>query len=79
MNLQTFETCLRPFVESPYVILDDDFAKTGDVFICAADGLVPRLGDRFTIECAEVLHDVGVCELTTFRDGWTAICRLDGV
>ena len=77
MDLRTFDTCLRPFVDRPYAILDEDFVATGDVFICSVGGLVPNLGDRFTIESAGGLHEVGVYVLTISRDGWRVTCRAD--
>ena len=77
MGQRAFETCLRPFVESPYAILDADLAERGEVTICSADRLIPRLGDRFTIESAGMLHDVGVFALTTSQGGWRVTCRAD--
>jgi len=68
---------IRAFAESVYEILDERLAETGDVVIWSVDPLVPRLGDRFTIESEGRIHDVGVYALSTFRGGWSATCRAD--
>lgn len=77
MGQTTFEACIRPFVEIPYAILDEDFAACGEVTISSTDRMIPRLGDRFTIESAGQLHDVGVFALTTFQGSWQVTCRAD--
>ena len=79
MSLHNLEACIRPFLDSAYEVLDERFAETGDVVIWSVDPLVPRLGDRFTIESGGDLHDVGVYALTTFRGGWSVTCRIDGL
>jgi hypothetical protein len=70
-------TAIRAFAESAYEILDERLAETGDVVIWSVDPLVPRLGDRFTIESEGQVHDVEVYALTTFRGGWSVTCRAD--
>ena len=71
------EAALRPSAESRYEVRDERFAATGDVIIGSAqDFLVPRLGDRFTVESDGAAHEVSVFMLTICRGGWSAGCRL---
>ncbi len=77
MGHRAIAACLRPLVETSYAILDEDLADRGEVTICSADRLIPRLGDRFTIESAGMVHDVGVFSLTTSQAGWRVTCRAD--
>ncbi|MDB5449398.1 MAG: hypothetical protein JWQ52_526 [Phenylobacterium sp.] len=73
------EPGLRPFSESGYEILDEGLIATGEVVIWSIDPLTPRLGDLFLVESQGRTHEVSVHELTTFRGGWSAKCRLLGV
>jgi hypothetical protein len=73
------EADLRPFSESGYEILDEDLLTRGVVVIWSVDPLPPRLGDPFTIESGGAVHEVVVDELTTFRGGWSARCKLYGL
>ena len=70
---------LRPFNESGYEILDEGLIATGQVVIWSVDPLPPALGDLFTIESHGKMHDVAVEELTIFKGGWSARCRLFGL
>jgi hypothetical protein len=76
-NLKDLE--LRPFSESGYEVLDEDLLTKGVVVIWSVDPLPPRLGDLFTVESAGAVHEVEVDELTTFRGGWSARCRVFGL
>jgi hypothetical protein len=67
---------LKPFSESGYEILDQDLAARGVVMIWSVDPLTPRLGDLYTIESQGRVHEVAVHTLTTFRGGWSALCRV---
>jgi hypothetical protein len=77
MAAQDLATAILTFAESAYEILDERFAETGDVVIWSVDPLIPRLGDRFTIESEGQVHEVSVYALTTFRGGWSVTCRAD--
>ena len=79
MSPHNIATAIRAFAESAYEILDERLAETGDVVIWSVDPLVPRLGDRFTIESEGQVHDVEIYALTTFRGGWSVTCRADGL
>ncbi|HEY8617847.1 hypothetical protein [Phenylobacterium sp.] len=68
---------LRPFSKSGYEILDEDLHTRGEVVIWSVSPLTPRLGDFFTIESEGAVHEVAVEELTTFKGGWSARCRLE--
>jgi hypothetical protein len=70
---------LRPFNESGYEILDEDFLTKGELVIWSVDPLPPRLGDLYTVECGGALHEVKVDALTKFEGGWSARCRLYGL
>jgi len=70
---------LRPFSESSYEILDDDFLAKGQLTIWSIDPLPPQLGDLYTLESHGKLHDVQVAEVRRFQHGWTARCRLYGL
>jgi hypothetical protein len=70
------QTGLRPFAESGYEILDDDLEARREVTIWSVDPLVPRIGDLFIVERDGLVHDVVAIELTTFRGGWSALCRV---
>ncbi len=70
---------LRPFSHTGYEILDEDLLTRGEVTIWSVAPLAPRLGDTFTIESAGRVHEVAVDELTTFKGGWTARCRVFGL
>jgi hypothetical protein len=67
---------VRPFRESGYEILDENLLARGEVVIWSVDPLIPRLGDRFTIENGGCIHEIAVYALTTFKGGWSAACRL---
>ncbi|WP_395671124.1 hypothetical protein [Phenylobacterium sp.] len=67
---------LRAFNASGYEILDEDLATRGEVVIWSIDPLTPRLGDLFTIESDGRVHEITVHELTTFKGGWSARCRI---
>jgi hypothetical protein len=67
---------LKPFSDSGYEILDQDLATHGVVAIWSVDPLTPRLGDLYTIESQGRVHEVAVQTLTTFRGGWSALCRV---
>ena len=69
---------LRLFNESGYEIFDQDLVGEGLVVIWSIDPLTPRLGDLFTIECDGRVHEVAVEQLTTFKGGWSARCRVLG-
>ena len=79
MAAQYIATAILTFAQSAHEILDERLAETGDVVISSVDPLIPRLGDRFTIESAGQIHDVEVYALTTFRGGWSVTCRADGL
>lgn len=68
---------LPPFSASGYEILDETFARTGEVVIWSRSPFRPHLGDRFNIESGGTLHDLAVDEIRTFPGGWTAFCRAD--
>lgn len=68
---------VRAFNRSGYEILDEDLPTRGEVVIWSIDPLTPRLGDLFTIESEGRVHEVAVEELTTFKGGWSAKCRLE--
>lgn len=69
---------LRPFSDSGYEILTEEIGQ-GRVLIWSVDPTVPRLGDTFLIEDGGSAYDVAVEELTTFKGGWSASCRVEGV
>jgi hypothetical protein len=73
------EAGLRPFSDSGYEILDEDLLTRGEVVIWSVDPLPPELGDLYTIESQGQVHEVEVSELTTFKGGWSARCRLFGL
>jgi len=70
---------LRPFHESSYEILDDDFLTTGELTIWSIDPLPPRLGDLYTVESHGKPHEVQVAEVRQFTGGWSARCKLYGL
>jgi hypothetical protein len=70
---------LRPFAESGYEIVDDALASRREVAIWSLDPLTPRLGDLFTVERRGVVHELSVVELSTFKGGWSARCRISDV
>ena len=47
--------------------------------IWSVDPLTPKLGDLFTLESRGVVHEIAVVQLTTFRGGWSAVCRVTDV
>jgi hypothetical protein len=67
---------LKPFSQTGYEILDDDLEIRREVTIWSVNPLIPRLGDIFIVDADRVTHDVAVIEITTFRGGWSAICRV---
>ena len=73
------EPGLRPFNESGYEILDGDLIAKGELVIWSVDPLAPRLGDLFTVESHGAIHEVQVDQLTIFKGGWSAHCRLYGL
>ena len=73
------EAGLRAFNESGYEILDEDLPTRGEVVIWSVDPLEPRTGDLFTIESGGKVHEVAVHELTVFKGGWSARCKLFGL
>ncbi|WP_374472669.1 hypothetical protein [Phenylobacterium sp.] len=68
---------LRSFNPSGYEILDEDLPTRGEVVIWSVNPVVPRLGDLFTVESEGAVHEVAVEELTTFKGGWSAKCRVE--
>lgn len=70
---------LRPFSESGYEVLDEDLDSRREVVIWSVDPMAPRLGDLFTVESRGVVHEVAVVQLTTFKGGWSALCRVTDV
>jgi hypothetical protein len=66
---------LKPFSESGYEVLD----TRREVAIWSVDPLAPRLGDVFTVESRGVVHEVAVVQLSTFKGGWSAVCRVTDV
>jgi hypothetical protein len=75
---QHLTTGIRTFSDCGYEILDERLLETGELVIWSVDSLVPRLGDRFTIESGGEIHDVAVYAITIFRGGWSVTCRLCG-
>jgi hypothetical protein len=71
------ESELRSFNPSGYEILDEDLPTRGEVVIWSVSPLPPRLGDLFIIESDGSVHEVAVEELTTFKGGWSAKCRVE--
>jgi hypothetical protein len=70
---------LRPFNESGYEILDEDLLTKGEVVLWSVDPLPPDLGELYTIESEGSVHEVQVEEVTTFKGGWSARCRVYGL
>ena len=70
---------LRPFSESGYEVLDEELDTRREVAIWSVDPMAPRLGDLFTVESRGVVHEVAVVQITTFRGGWSALCRVTDV
>ncbi|CAN7334266.1 hypothetical protein LJR219_001836 [Phenylobacterium sp. LjRoot219] len=71
---------LRPFNESGYEILDDDFLAKGELIIWSIDPLPPRLGDLYTLHSHGALHEVEVAAVTQIKGGgWSARCKLYGL
>ncbi len=70
---------LRPFAEGGYEVLDVDLAASREVEISSLDPFTPKLGDLFTVESHGVVHEVAVVRLSTFKDGWSAVCRISDV
>lgn len=68
---------LRPFDVWGYEIFVDDFTITGEVTIWSRSPLPPRLGELLNIETDGVLHELAVDQITTFKGGWTASCRVE--
>ena len=67
----------RPF---PVKVTEDENLLTeGVVVIWSVDPLPPRLGQLFTIESHGAVHEIAVDELTTFKGGWSARCKLYGL
>ena len=73
------EPGLRPFNESGYEILDEDLMTKGELVIWSVDPLPPQLGDLYTVESHGAVHEVQVDQLTTFKGGWSARCKLFGM
>lgn len=74
MHIET--DALRPFNHSGYEILDEDLEARREVTIWSVDPLTPRIGDTFIIESDGVIHDVIAIQLSTFKGGWSAVCRV---
>lgn len=70
---------LRPFHESSYEILDDDFLSNGHLTIWSLDPLPPQVGDLYMIESHGKLHEVQVAEVQNFGRCWNARCKLYGL
>lgn len=70
---------LRPFNESGYEILDDDFLAKGELTIWSIDPLPPRPGDLYTLQSHGALHEVQVAEVQHLERGWSARCTLYGL
>jgi hypothetical protein len=70
---------LRPFNESGYEVLDEELDTRREVVIWSVDPFTPRLGDLFTVESRGVVHEVTVVQLSSFRRGWSAVCRVTDV
>jgi hypothetical protein len=66
----------RRFNPSGYEILDQDIAY-GEVVIWSTSPVRPRIGDLYLIESGGLAYDAEVEELTTFKGGWSAVCRAD--
>jgi hypothetical protein len=64
----------RRFNSSGYEILDEDIAE-GEVVIWSVSPVRPRVGDLYLIESGGCAYDAEVEQLTTFKGGWSAICR----
>jgi hypothetical protein len=73
------EPGLRPFNESGYEILDEELITKGELVIWSVDPLPPSVGDLYTVESHGAVHEVQVAQLTTFKGGWSARCKLFGM
>ncbi len=62
-----------------YEIREARAACGREIAILADDPLVPRLGDRFTLEGAGVVREVSVVALDRSPRGWRATCRVTDV
>ena len=67
---------LQPFSGSGYAITDGGLNSRREVAIWSLDPLAPRLGDVFTVESRGVVHEVAVVRTSTFKGGWSAVCRV---
>ena len=70
---------MRPFNPSGYEILDQDLFTRGELVIWSLDPLPPSVGDLYTVESGGGVHEVEVDQVTTFKGGWSAHCRLFGL
>lgn len=68
------EGAIRPFSKSGYEILDDGVSR--ELVIWSIDPTAPRLGDVFLVEREGRTFDAAVAELTRFKGGWSALCRM---
>jgi len=70
---------LQPFNASGYEILDQDLITSGQMVIWSVNPLRPSVGDLYTVQSGGALHEVVVDEVTSFKGGWSAHCKLYGL
>ena len=72
-------SALRPFNASGYEILDQDLLTSGELVIWSVNPVPPSVGDLYTVQSGGALHEVEVDQVTTFKRGWSAHCKLFGL
>ena len=65
----------RPFPQGGLEILDSRMADHGEVTVWSTGGRAPGLGELFTIEHDNAIHDLTVVAVSGHSPGWSALCR----
>ncbi len=73
--MQRLESWLLPFTASACEIFDEDFEKTGKLFIWSRSPLSPKLGELLNIESRGRLYELAVTDVRALTGSWTATCK----
>jgi hypothetical protein len=65
----------RAFPVGGIEILDSRLHDHGEVTLWSTGGRTPGLGELFTIEHGDAIHDLSVVAVRGHSPGWSALCR----
>ena len=65
----------QPFPKGGVEILDSRLVDHGEVTLWCTGGAAPGLGELFTIERDNAIHDLSVVAVKGHSPGWSALCR----